>query len=284
MQPADDATADADAGVRSTDVGVREGFEPWPEAEVHVEWAPIGAQLAAERGDVVVVVDVLSFSTTLSIAVEREFTCFVYSGAEIGEMGGPAEAGRVLGARPLSGQRQVSPGEISLSPQSLLSAGPGQRVLFTSLNGAATVAAAASAPSLIVGGLRNATAVAAIVERLLRGGAARRVTLVASGEQWSSVQSGIAVGLRPSLEDWSGAGLIASHLAAAGFELSAEALAAARSWSGPEALARCVSARELVAAGFARDVELALEVDASSAVAVRVEGEATGRVFRRQAW
>lgn len=273
-------SAEAAASASLTDVGVGEGFEPWPDAQVHIEWSPVGARLAAERGDVVVVVDVLSFSTTLSIATDRDFTCLVYSGAEISEFGGPAEAGRILNARPLSKRRQVLPGQISLSPHSLLSAEPGQRVLFTSLNGAAAAAAAASAPALLVGGLRNATATAAEITRLLRGGTARRVTIVACGEQWSSVQAGTAVGLRPSLEDWSGAGLIASHLAAAGFELSAEALGASRSWAGPEALAACVSARELVEAGFSDDVNLALEVDVSPTAVMRIEGEHTGRAFR----
>ncbi|GAA0674456.1 hypothetical protein GCM10010193_29230 [Kitasatospora atroaurantiaca] len=261
-----------------TDVGAPSQFDPWPDCQVHVEWGPTGAGLAAARGDIVVVVDVLSFSTTLAVAVARDFTCLVYSGAEIERMGGLEAAATGLGARPLSKRRRVPPGQISLSPQSLLSAEPGQRVLFTSLNGAAAAGAAAGAPALLVGGLRNASASAAAVSRLLDDGVAKRVTVVACGEHWSSVEPGVE-GMRPSLEDWLGAGLICSRLADAGCSLSAEALVAARGWTGPEALASCISARELVAAGFGDDVALALEVDVSDTVPVRVEGEGTGRVF-----
>lgn len=261
-----------------TDVGASSRFEPWPSCEVHVEWGATGAELAAARGDVVVVVDVLSFSTTLAVAVARDFTCLVHSNAEIEQMGGPEAAGAALSARPLSKRRRITQGQLSLSPASLLAADVGQRVLFTSLNGAAAAAAAEKAPALLVGALRNAGATAALAARLLADNVAGRVTIVACGEQWSSGESAV-VGLRPALEDWLGAGLICARLARAGYGLSTEAQAAARGWSGPGALASCVSARELLAAGFNADVALALEVDVSDIVPVRVEDEGMGRVF-----
>ncbi|BBA95572.1 hypothetical protein RVR_483 [Actinacidiphila reveromycinica] len=240
----------------------------------------MGARLAAERGDAVVVVDVLSFSTTLDVAVSRDFTCHVYSGAEIDAMGGLQAAADSMGARPLSKRRRVPPGQVSLSPQSLLHAEPGQRVLFTSLNGAAAAGAAAAAPALLVGGLRNATACARAVARLLDEQVARRVTVVACGEHWSSTQPHVE-GMRPSLEDWIGAGVICDRLAQEGRTLSPEAqvaAGAARS-PGPAVLADCVSARELVAAGFDDDVALALQVDVSGVVPTRLPGDPSGRVF-----
>jgi 2-phosphosulfolactate phosphatase len=172
-------------------------------------------------------------------------------------------------------------------------------VLFTSLNGGAVTAAAEDAPELLVGSLRNATATAATAARRLtdgggartgddgRGartgdeGAVRRVTVVACGERWSSVAAGER-GWRPALEDWVGAGLICARLADHGLRLSVEASAAADSWHGPEMLADCVSARELRAGGFDEDVALALEVDVSERVPVRVEGRllANGHLSR----
>ena len=265
---------------RGTDVAAV-GFEPWPDSSVHVEWGATGAALAADRGDVVVVVDVFSFSTTLSIAVSRDFTCLVYSGAEIESLGGPAMAAIRLGAKPLSRQRGVAPGQVSLSPASLLAAEPGQRVVFTSLNGATVVGAAAKAPALLVGAPRNATASAELAAGMLARTRAGRITVVACGERWTSVEPGVE-GLRPAVEDWLGAGSICAALADRGYSLSAEARLACAAWRAPtslEDLAECVSARELRAAGFAADVRLALEVDLDTKVPARMPGEQTGRVF-----
>ena len=257
------------------------GFEPWPDSSVHVEWGPTGAALAADRGDVVVVVDVLSFSTTLSVAVSRDFTCLVYSKAEIEALGGPATAAIRLGARPLSGKRRAGPDQVSLSPASLLDAEPGQRVVFTSLNGATVVSAAARAPALLVGAPRNATACADLAASRMVSTRSGRVTVIACGERWSSVEPGV-LGARPAVEDWLGAGAISAGLADLGYSLSAEARIAASAWRNPTALddlAECISAAELRAGGFALDVELALEVDADTKVPVRMTGEQTGRVF-----
>jgi 2-phosphosulfolactate phosphatase len=257
-------------------------FDPWPDSSVHVEWGRPGAALAAARGDVVVVVDVLSFSTTLSIAAARDFTCLVYSGAEIESLGGPAKAAIRLGAKPLSRSRRAEPGQVSLSPASLLDAEPGQRVIFTSLNGAAVVSAAEQAPAVLVGSPRNATACATVAAQLMAEVRAGRVTVVACGEHWSSVDPATD-GTRPAVEDWLGAGAVCARMADLGYSLSAEARLAAAAWAQPTALADiadCVSARELRAAGFATDVDLALEVDADPKVPIRMPAEQTGRVFR----
>jgi 2-phosphosulfolactate phosphatase len=256
-------------------------FDPWPDTSVHVEWGRTGAALAAAHGDVIVVVDVFSLSTTLSIAVSRDFTCLVYSGAEIESLGGPAMAAVRLGARPLSRRRKAAAGQVSLSPASLLEAEPGQRVIFTSLNGASVVSAASKAKAVLIGSPRNATACAALAAQLMTSVRAGRVTVIACGEHWSSVDPA-AIGTRPAAEDWIGAGAVCAGLADLGYSLSAEARLAAATWSHPSALpdlADCVSARELRAAGFTADVELALEVDAEEKVPVRMAGEQTGRVF-----
>jgi 2-phosphosulfolactate phosphatase len=266
-------------GVHRSDVGTGLGFDPWPEAALHVEWFPAAARQAARRGDILVMVDVLSLSTTLSIAAERHFTSLVYSPAEIADMGGIEAAAAALEARPLSKRRMVPPGELSLSPGSLLEADPGQRVLFTSLNGAAVVAAAGGSPRIIVASLRNCDAAADVLAQSLADGLATRATIVASGEHWSSVAV-TEPGPRPAIEDWVGAGLLAGRLAVRGYQLSAEAKAAAAA-ADAGLIADCISARELRAAGFADDVELALQLDVSKAVPVCAGADPGRREFTR---
>lgn len=253
---------------RTSDVGGAP-FEPWPkDAEVHVEWGPPGARLAASRGDVVVVVDVLAFSTSVVLAATRGAVVLSYSGAELDAMGGRERAAADLDAEIVAKDRAATTSRFSLSPASLGSVGVGDRLIFTSLNGAACTSAAAAAPMVIVGALSNRTAVARALRRSLTQGDASRCTIVACGERWTSVADE-PDSLRPSLEDLVGAGSIASALA--DLRLSVEAAAAAHLFDAvahrlPDALRECVSGRELIERGFPDDVELAARIDSSDAV------------------
>ena len=65
-------------------------FDPWPtKAQIHLEWGAIGAKLAAVRGDIVVIVDVLSFSTSVTVVLANGGTALSYSHQEIQAHGGP---------------------------------------------------------------------------------------------------------------------------------------------------------------------------------------------------
>jgi 2-phosphosulfolactate phosphatase len=98
--------------------------------------------------------------------------------------------------------------------------------------------------------------------------------VIAAGERWSLDDS-----LRPALEDHLGAGAILSALAELGHSggFSPEAWAAAdlfdvsRSNLG-QRLHSCVGGRELAAQGFASDVKIAAELNASSTVPVLNDG------------
>ncbi len=241
---------------------------------MHVESGPVACALAAERGDAVVVVDVLSFSTTVTMAVEMGATVLPLAPDEIEAAGGPEVVQRTLGGEMISATRQVGPrGMFSLSPASLaalrepLGREPGKRLIFTSLNGARCVHAARSAPLVLVGCLRNAEAVAAEVSELVRG-ATERVTIVACAESWTST-AGVQ-GQRPALEDWAGAGALAAACSELGLALSVEARAAAhthRALGRPQDwLPSTVSGRELIDRGFTEDVTLAAQAGVSSTV------------------
>jgi len=265
-----------------TDQDWLQSFEPWPEADIHVEWGQAGARLAAARSDLVVLVDVLSFSTSLSIACGRGATVIVYSPDELEALGGREQAARDLDAVVITKSRQFSVGSYSLSPSSLADCPAGLRLIVTSPNGAACVAAAAEAPACAVGCLRNRTATAAYIEEQLHddANAIGRVTIVPCGEQWSSV--GQEAGWRPCVEDWLGAGAIVDALRQQRVSLSAEAELAMGSFQSVasqlgDSLRNCLSGRELADRGFAFDVELASELDADSAAAVPVSSN--GREF-----
>lgn len=253
---------------RSTDV-VSSTFDPWPDdAQVHVEWGSPGARLAARRGDVVVIVDVLSFSTSVVLTTAQGATALSYSAAELDEMGGRERAAALLNAEIVAKDRAATTARFSLSPASLSTITVGDRLIFTSLNGAACTSAAAKAPFVLIGALTNATAVAGTVHDLLRDGVSPRCTIVPCGERWTSV-SDEPDSLRPSLEDLLGAGAIVNALAHIRPSAEAELAAAVyQAWSTrvPDALRRCISGRELVEKGFQNDIELAASLDSTAAV------------------
>ena len=62
-----------------------------PDHQVRLEWGPTGAMALARAVDVAVVVDVLSFTTTVTVAVDRGITFFPYRWGDegAGERWGP---------------------------------------------------------------------------------------------------------------------------------------------------------------------------------------------------
>lgn len=257
---------------RRSDVDPSAGspFDPWPDAHVHVEWGRIGARLAAERGDAVVIVDVLSLTTTLTMAAEAGIDAYVRSAEELDEHGGAPAVAEELGATLAVGKRRAEPGQISLSPATFVRPPLIRSALFSSLNGAAAIAAAAASPLVAAACLRNRSAAARLVARWLADHDGARVTVVASGEHWSSVAP--VDGFRPAVEDLLGAGAVVEALLRGdgGLVASTEARAAAALYGavGVAGFADLVGARELRDAGFADDVTLAADVDVTTVVPV----------------
>jgi 2-phosphosulfolactate phosphatase len=234
-----------------------------------LEWGLTGALAVvadARPGDVAVVVDVLSFTTTLSVAVEQGLAVHPYPWGAQDAAAYAAQRGATLAV----GRREgLATGAVSLSPVSFLGAAGLDRVVLPSPNGSAIAFALAEAGVTVVGAaLRNARAVAA----WLRGRPASTVSVVAAGERWPDGQ------LRPAVEDLWGAGAVLAGLGAAG--ASPEAGAATAAFASVvdrlgEAVPQCASGRELVEDGFAADVALAAAYDVSEAVPV-LYGDAFG--------
>ena len=219
-----------------------------------------------------VVVDVLSFTTTLTVALDRGIEVLPHRWADESAAVVAREHDAVLAV----GRSQARPGQVSLSPQTLRTAGlQVRRVLLPSPNGA-TIAHEVSrkGPTVVAACLRNAEAVAGwLTQRYGPDGA--RLVVLAAGEHWPGGQ------LRPAVEDLWGAGAVVSGLRRRGWRrLSVEATAAADGYGAvraglPEALHGCVSGQELAAMGFGGDVDVAAEVEQSLVVP-----ELAGPVFR----
>lgn len=234
----------------------------WQQAahDVRFEWGPSGA--VALAADVTVVVDVLSFTTTLSVAVDRGVEVFPFRWKDVRATTYAMTRDAVLAV----GRSQAGPGEVSLSALTVRAAVGLERLVLPSPNGSAISFALAEAGSEVVGGcLRNAAAVGALLAERVRGGAS--VGVVAAGERWPDGT------LRPAVEDLWGAGAVLAALAGHGVgSFSVEARLAAASYDAvadvPAALHDCASGRELAAIGFGADVDVVGEVGSSAAVPV----------------
>ena len=220
---------------------------------VSCEWGPHGAA----GGGTVVVVDVLSFTTSVGVAVERGTAVLPCPWRDPRADDLAARFGAVLAV----GRRETTPAHPwSLSPAALRRAPAPERLVLPSPNGSAVAAAATD--TVVAASLRNAAAVAAWLRD--RPGPVR---VVPAGERWPDGS------LRPALEDLLGAGLVLAGLDLG--DATPEALAAAalaRAVDVPALVRGCTSARELVDGGFGDDVEVALEMGTSDVVPVLVDG------------
>jgi 2-phosphosulfolactate phosphatase len=208
---------------------------------VDVAWGEHGLRALARTRDVLVIVDVLSFSTCVSIAVTHGAAILVARSEE-----DVATVGAELATRRGAG------GRYTLSPRSLFGIAPGTRVVLPSVNGSTLSRIAVSQP-VLAGCLRNRTAVARRA-----AGLGAHIGIVASGERWPGTND-----LRPCLEDWLGAGAMVELLdGASGTALAAAAaFVEARSDLGSR-LRTGPSGEELAALGFADDVDAAVDLDA----------------------
>ncbi|WP_431952390.1 2-phosphosulfolactate phosphatase [Actinacidiphila sp. bgisy167] len=241
---------------------------------VRFEWGPEGARRIGVHAACTVVVDVLSFTTAVTVAVEAGTAVHPYAWRDATA----AEYARRVGARLAVGRREATGrSPWSLSPAALRRAPFTPRLVLPSPNGSTIAAAAGEAATVVAACLRNAGAVGAWLARHGYGVPDRPVAVIAAGERWPDGS------LRPALEDLLGAGAVVAALRerAEAVTLSPEALAAAAVFAGtPDpgaALAACASGRELIGGGFPEDVAVAAELDAASVVPVLFEGAFTTR-------
>jgi 2-phosphosulfolactate phosphatase len=224
------------------------------------DWGPSGLRALAPHADVVVIVDVLRFTTAVSAAVEAGATVLPYRWADDGAAAFARERHAVL-----AGRRED--GGPSLSPTDLLSSEPGTRLVLPSPNGSALAFAARDhgARHVLAGSLRNAGATARRAAALAPDGV---VAVIAAGERWHGATGPI----RLAVEDLLGSGAVLAALdpssAVAPPACSPEAAAARAAFVAArpllhDALAQSGSGRDLIARGWDDDVATAAALDVS---------------------
>lgn len=207
---------------------------------LRLEWGGEGVTALAAC-DVLIIVDVLSFTTSVDLVVAR--------------------GGQVRPSRWREGVR-------TLRPASLVNAEG--LVELPSPNGSNLCALAAETGKHVLAGcLRNAEAVA---RRAMELG--DTIGVIPAGERWGLDinESGTFGPLRPSIEDYLGAGAILDSLHG---NASPEARLAADAYRFTDvraAVLSCVSGRELITYGHGADVALACEAGVSKAAPMLVDG------------
>jgi 2-phosphosulfolactate phosphatase len=231
----------------------------WP---VRCEWGLRGIETLAPSSAVVIIVDILSFTTAVDVAVERGAAIFPYP------LKGEAAARYAVECRAELASADRASG-YSLSPSSLSTIGAGSRLVLPSPNGA-RLAHAALGGIVLAACLRNARAVAEFARSQ-----GETVAVIPAGEIWDDGSP------RVSFEDLLGAGAVISALPGAKSpesRLAAAAFEALRPDLGA-ALRGCGSGLELIERGFLRDIELAVQLNVSRAVPLLNRERAFVRAF-----
>lgn len=226
------------------------------EFDVRCEWGAQGVARLARDSDAIIIVDVMSFSTCVTVAVNRGATVYPFP-SKSRSAAAFAEAIGALLAGPRAGEGY------SLSPASLVSIPPETSLVLPSPNGSTLTLATGRVPTF-AGCLRNSLAVAAAAERH-----GRRVAVIPAGERWKDDGS-----LRPSFEDLVGAGAIMRHMTGT---LSPEAQLAVDAYEGAASqlllrMESCSSGKELIGMGCARDIFIIADVDADDCAPALIDG------------
>jgi 2-phosphosulfolactate phosphatase len=229
------------------------------EFDVRLEWGEHGINHLAPTSNVIIIVDVLSFTTSVEIATNRKAIIYPYRGRlEMAQ-----EFARSVGAE-LAKKRGGA--KYSLSPKSMLGVPEGIKLVLPSPNGSTLTLATGNTPTL-AGCLRNARAVAQAAKKY-----GSRIAVIPAGERWPDGS------LRPSFEDLIGAGAIVHFLDG---NCSPEASAARSAFLAAERdltdlLLQCSLGKELIERGYKDDVSLAAELNVSDCVPTLENGAYIG--------
>lgn len=232
--------------------------------DIKMEWGIKGAVEAAKRKEIIIVVDVLSFSSTVTTAVDKGAVIYPFPPGQHEKAKAYASG---IGAELVVGRAEaIKTGKPSLSPLSFSENSKGKSFVLCSLNGAACVDVSKEVPSLFAGSLINAKAVAEAAQ-VMKNKLKVPITVIACGERWAnSAQEENE--LRPGIEDYLGAGAIISFLKGS---FSPEAFVCKQAFEAskhtlPSLIKNCGSGRELIERDFEEDVRICMQYNTSTTV------------------
>jgi 2-phosphosulfolactate phosphatase len=236
--------------IKEKSVFTQEGYR------CRLDWGRRGTRDAAERGDILVIVDTLTFSTAVATAVQHGGRVYPCAWTD-----DPAAIAARIGGEAAVRRTEVPRlGRFSLSPATYFDLAPGTRIVLASPNGATCSRYAAAVPYLFAGTLVNAAAVGLAVAAVLAQ-TVLNVTVIACGERWQTPSED--GDLRIAIEDYLAAGAILSYLP---YPKSPEAQVGDGAFRAARAgladlLWECGSGRELRALGFGDDVRHATRLN-----------------------
>lgn len=224
--------------------------------DVECDWGLNGLRAHA-RGRIVVIVDILSFSTATTVAVSRraEIIPCIWNERRAAELARFHQA-------EIAAKR--GKGRFTLAPASLREIPAGTRLVLPSPNGStlANEAMKHNPAAIVIGCIRNAAAVAKWID-------GRPAVVIAAGERWPDNA------IRFAIEDWLGAGAILSRVGGKRSAVADAAVAAFEKLPIRETLAHSPSGIELIEAGYPDDIEIASQLDSDTAVPLL-----TGNAFK----
>lgn len=226
----------------------------------HICWGIDGLSYYGAFYSAIVVVDVLSFCTTVDIAVSKGGSIIPTAIEDEFVLQSLAKKQNAFLAK-----KRSEPG-FTLSPASMKALQPKQRVLLPSLNGSTLIDLASKFEKPVFAGcIRNSQALACFLTQKKYF----PILFVVAGERFPNRT------LRPSMEDLWGVGSILTALdgdktveakcAAENFEATADHL--------QEALTECESGQELFKSGYQKDIELAADYNASDCVSILINNQ-----------
>ncbi len=222
----------------------------------HFDWGVFGVQQAVRRGDIIIVVDVLSFSTSVAIAVKN--SAFIFPAKSDEDAMNLKDQFRTE----ISVKRNEVPskGKFSLSPATYYEIEPETKITLLSPNGATCTRQIDNSRSVFCGALVNCSTVAeaAFNEAVKQN---NNITVVACGERLKG--SDDIYKIRMAVEDYLGAGAILSKIP---LPKTAESIVCENAYGKlanhvPDLIWKCESGVELRAMNFGNDIHIATNLN-----------------------